>query len=140
MGQAAEKKSSFRKSIQDSGTGEVLGKMLSKEGQITRSQLREAEEIQKKTKERISKIIRRLGYMDEESIIGFLARQLSIPHVKLAEEKLDPAVLKVVPWPLAKEHMVLPIRADAKTLRLAMLDPTNFNTIEQIGARFKKTV
>ena len=140
MAQAAEKKSSFKKSVQDSGTGEVLGKMLSKEGQITRSQLKEAEEIQKKTKERISKIIRRLGYMDEESIMGFLARQLTIPITNIQDEKPDPALLKMVPWELAKEHLIFPIKADAKILRLAMLDPTNFNVIEQINARFKRTV
>jgi len=140
MAQATEKKSSFKKSVQDSGTGEVLGKMLSKEGQITRSQLKEAEEIQKKTKERISKIIRRLGYMDEETILNFLARQLSIPITNIEDEKPDPALLKVIPWEMAKEHMVFPIKADAKLLRLAMLDPTNFNTIEAVGSQLKRTV
>ncbi|MDH5636909.1 MAG: type IV-A pilus assembly ATPase PilB [Nitrospinota bacterium] len=140
MAQATEKKSSFKKSVQDSGTGEVLGKMLSKEGQITRSQLKEAEEIQKKTKERISKIIRRLGYMDEDSIIAFLSRQMSIPVTNITDDKPDPALMKFVPWELAKEYMVFPLRGDAKILRLAMLDPTNFNTIEAIGSRLKKTV
>jgi type IV pilus assembly protein PilB len=140
MTQATEKKSSFKKSVQDESRGEVLGKLLSKEGQITRSQLKEAEEIQKKTKERISKIIRRLGYMDEESILNFLARQLSIVVTTIEDEKPDVTLQKMIPWATAKEHMAFPIRADAKTIRLAMLDPTNFSTIEAMGQIFKKTV
>ncbi len=140
MAQIAEKKSSFRKSIQDESSGEVLGKLLSKDGQVTRSQLKEAEEIQKKSKEKIGKILQRLGYIDEDSIIKFIARQLSIPITNIEDDKPDLNLLKLIPWEKAKEHMIFPIRSDGKTLRLAMMDPTFYSTIEILGAELKQTI
>ncbi|VAX14909.1 Type IV fimbrial assembly, ATPase PilB [hydrothermal vent metagenome] len=140
MAEIAEKRTSFKKSIQDNSRGDVLGKMLAKDGQITRSQLKEAEEIQKKTNVRTGKILQKLGYIDEDSIIKFLSRQLSIPIADFVEEKPDPGAIKFVPWELAKEHMVLPVRSDGKTLRLAMLDPTSMKAIELIGSHVKQTI
>lgn len=140
MAQVAEKKTSFRKSVQDSSSGEVLGQMLSKDGQITRSQLKEAEEIKKKTKERIGKILRRLGYIDEDTIVKFVARQLSIPITNIEDDSPDANLLKLVNAETAKEHMVFPLKSDGKTMRLAMVDPTNYNTIEVIGSQLKQTI
>ncbi len=140
MAEIAEKKSSFKKSIQDNSKKEVLGQMLTKDGQITRSQLKEAEAIAKKTGLRIGKVLLKLGYLDEETIIKFIARQLSIPVTNIAEDKPDADILKTMPWEMVKEHMVFPIRSDGKTMRLAMVDPTNYNSIEIIGAHLKQTI
>jgi len=140
MAQTAEKKTSFRKNIQDSSSSEVLGKMLSKDGQIMPAQLKEAEEIQKKTQGRIGKILQKLGYIDEDSIIKFIARHMSIPITNIEDDKPDLNLLKLIPWATAKEHLVFPLRSDGKILRLAMLDPTNYNTIEIVGSQVKQTI
>lgn len=137
---AAEKKTSFKKSVKEDSSSEVLGKLLVKDGQITRSQLKEAEDYQKKVNAPIGKILQKLGYLDEETITKFIARQLSIPIVNIEEEKPDPALLKLVPWETARDHMVFPIRSDGKNLRLAMMDPTNYSTLEVIGSQVKQTI
>ena len=140
MAQTTEKKTAFRKSIQDESKGEVLGQQLSKEGQITRSQLKEAEELQKKTKERIGKILMRLGYIDEDTVIKFISRQFQSPITNIEDDQPDVNLLKLIPWELAKEHMVFPIKSDGKNLRLAMIDPTNYSVIEILGSQTKLTI
>ncbi|MBI5816141.1 MAG: type IV-A pilus assembly ATPase PilB [Nitrospinae bacterium] len=140
MAEIAEKKTSFKKSVKEDSSSEVLGKLLAKDGQITRSQLKEAEEYQKKSGARIGKALQKLGYIDEESIIKFVARQLQIPILNFEEEKPDINLLKLITWEQAKEYMVLPIRSDGKILRLAMLDPTNYSTIEAVGGITKQTI
>ncbi|MGK7344201.1 MAG: type IV-A pilus assembly ATPase PilB [Candidatus Nitrospinota bacterium M3_3B_026] len=140
MAEIAEKKTSFKKSVQDGTSSEVLGKMLAKDGQITRSQLKEAENIQKKTGVRIGKILQKLGYLDEESIIKFIARHLSVPITNIGDDNPDPALIKLVPWETAREHMVFPIKSDGKNLRLAMIDPTNYKSLEIIGSQVKQTI
>ena len=140
MAEIAEKKTSFKKNVQDGASSEVLGKMLAKDGQITRSQLKEAEAVQKKTNARIGKVLQKLGYLDEESIIKFIARHLTIPITNIEDDKPDPELIKMIPWEMAKEHMVFPIKSDGKNLRLAMLDPTDYKSLELIGAHTKQTI
>ncbi len=140
MAEVAEKKTSFKKSVQDNSKKGVLGKMLAKDGQITRSQLKEAEEIQKKTDVRIGKVLQRLGYLDEDSLIKFVARQLSIPITNIVDDNPDLELVKVIPWDLAKERLVYPIKSDGKVMRIAMIDPTDYSSIEILGSHTKQTI
>ncbi len=140
MAQVAEKKSSFRKNIQDTSNVSVLGQMLSKDGQITRSQLKEAEELSKKTNERIGKVLERLGYIDEDSVVKFISRQLPVPISNIEDDKPEDEVFKLIPIEMAKEHFAFPIKSDGKNLRIAMLDPTNYGAIEQLGAQANQTI
>jgi len=140
MAQATEKKSAFRKSVQDSSSGVLLGQLLSKDGQITRSQFKEAEEIHKKKKERIGKVLQKLGYVDEDTIVKFISRHLTIPITNVEDDKPDQNLIKVIPWEMAKEHMVFPIKSDGKNLSLAMIDPTNHGAIEVVGSQAKQVI
>ncbi len=141
MAEIAEKKTSFKKSIKEDAA-EVLGKLLAKDGQITRSQLKEAEEIQKKLKTNVGvrKILIKLGYMDEDSMVRFISRQLSISVVDFNDEKLDPELAKLIPWDLARECMSIPLSSDGKTIRIGMLDPTNMKHLELLNKTSRQTV
>ncbi|MBI4667347.1 MAG: type IV-A pilus assembly ATPase PilB [Nitrospinae bacterium] len=140
MAEIAEKKTSFKKSVKEDASSEVLGKLLVKDGQITRSQLKEAEEYQKKANARIGKVVQKLGYLDEETIIKFIARSLAIPITNIEDEKPDAEAIKMIPWEMARDNLIFPIRSDGKNLRLAMIDPTNYATLEQVGSHVKQTI
>ncbi|MBF0171502.1 MAG: type IV-A pilus assembly ATPase PilB, partial [Nitrospinae bacterium] len=98
--------------------------------------------IQKKIKQRVTigKVLIKLGYLDEETIVKFISRQIQIPVVTIEEEKPDPALLKVIPYEMAKERFCFPLHTDGKTLRVAMLDPTNMNDLEALNNHTKQTV
>ncbi|HHT97912.1 MAG TPA: type II secretion system protein GspE, partial [Clostridiales bacterium] len=58
--------------------------------------------------------------------------QLGIPFFDLNEFKIDPDVLKIVPFQLVKRHNILPVKLEMNMLYVAMEDPFNFIAVEDI--------
>mgnify|MGYP001375373154 FL=1 len=133
MAQAvAEKKSSFKKSISKSAVKyEKLGEMLRKEGQITKGQLDEAIAMRKKIDAKLGNVLIQLGYIDEETLLTFLSRQLNYPIVNISELMINPDTTKVLTYEQAKQYLVFPIRVANDVLTLAMADPTDNEAIEE---------
>jgi len=128
----AEKKSSFKKSISKSAVKyEKLGEMLRKEGQITKGQLDEAIAMRKKIDAKLGNVLIQLGYIDEETLLTFLSRQLNYPIVNISELMINPDTTKVLTYEQAKQYMVFPIRVANDVLTLAMADPTDNEAIEE---------
>lgn len=135
------RRSSFKTSI-TKDSGEILGKLLSKDGQITREQLNEAEAILNRSSERIpiGKLLIKLGYLDEESLLKFVSRQLSVGLANMGREKIDPRLLQKLPYKVAVERFCFPLGVEGKTVRVAMLDPSNLADLEAINSILKTTV
>ncbi|MEE9165194.1 MAG: type IV-A pilus assembly ATPase PilB, partial [Nitrospinota bacterium] len=133
MAQAiAERKTSFKKSISKSAVKyEKLGEMLRKEGQITKDQLDEAIAIRKKIDTTMGNVLVQLGYVDEDSLLSFLSRQLNYPIVNISELMINPTTTEILTYEQAKQYLVFPIRAANDVLTLAMADPTNNEAIEE---------
>src|SRR3990167_5580228 len=98
MPEVVEKKSSFKKTVRDEVKSEKLGDLLRKDGQITKFQLDEALAVQKKSGGRLGQIIVTLGFIDEETIINFLSRQLNFPVSHISEMQVSEDVVKLVPY------------------------------------------
>lgn len=58
--------------------------------------------------------------------------QLGIPFFDLNEFKIEPDVLKIVPFQLVKRHNILPVKLEMNMLYVAMEDPFNFIAVEDI--------
>ncbi|MFV1951368.1 MAG: type IV-A pilus assembly ATPase PilB [Nitrospinota bacterium] len=138
--QLAEKKSAFKKTIKGGIKHEKLGDMLRKDGLITKSQLDEALAVQRKNKGRIGSILVKMGFIDEDTIINFLSRQYGYSTIKITDLKINPETVKVLPYEVAKEHMIFPVRVANNVLTLAMCDPTNNTTIEDIQTMTKLSI
>lgn len=136
----AERKSSFKKSIQDDTKHDKLGDLLRRDGRITGRQLKEAEEIQKKKGGWVGKILMTLGYISEDSLVSFISRKLAIPVANMAKDTASEDALKMIDYQTAKTHMFIPLASDGKTITLAMQDPTNYKAIEEVVALTKLTV
>ena len=75
-----------------------------------------------------------LGFLSEEELAGFLSRRFSIPFARPRDfDQIDPEVIKLVPSELAKRFNIIPLRREKNRLDIAMLDPTDFNAINEIG-------
>jgi len=135
-----ERKSSFKKTIQDDTKREKLADLLRRDGRITGRQLKEAEDLQKKKGGWIGHVLIKLGYITEDAILNFVSRNMSIPVAELAKENPAPDALKLFDFAFAKTHMALPMEIDAGTLVVAMVDPTNFAAIEEIANKTKLPV
>ncbi|MBI5343964.1 MAG: Flp pilus assembly complex ATPase component TadA, partial [Deltaproteobacteria bacterium] len=84
------------------------------------------------TNTRIGKVFVNLGYVTEEDIANALALQYDMPSIMLSASILDTSVIKAVPEPVARRHMVIPVSIEGDVLRVAMLDPLNVFAMDEL--------
>src|SRR5262245_8401772 len=70
--------------------------------------------------------------MPEEAVAEAFGKWLNVPCVSLASVDIDTAALKKVPASLARKHTCLPIQLSGKKLVLAMANPADRQTIQDI--------
>jgi type IV pilus assembly protein PilB len=140
MAQPAQKNSSLSASVKDqSGAGKVrIGELLRKEGQITSNQLQEAINVQKKTKGRLSSILIKLGYIEEDTVVNVLSRMYNYPAVNIAKESPAPESLKILPYEIAKKYLAFPLKTDGKNLRVTMSEPTDTAMVEALQTAVRR--
>lgn len=109
-----------------------LGDLLIEAGLLSGEQLEKALKVQKKTDERLGRILLNLGYITEESMIEVLEFQLGVPHVDLAAMPVDKEIAAAIPVSLAERYQVIPVSLRGRKLKLAMVDPTNFYAIDGV--------
>jgi type IV pilus assembly protein PilB len=136
------KSSSLKATIKDqSGAGKTkIGEILSKEGQITSTQLDEALNIHKKSKERLSNILLNKGYIDPDTIINVLGRRYNYKVVKFSDIKPEPKILKILPYEMAKVGMVFPLELKKNVLSITMAEPTDTTIVEELQKKTGKTI
>jgi hypothetical protein len=116
-----------------------LGELLVEAGAISEHQLAVALAEQRKWNTPLGMILVRLDYLDEETLVRTLARQLEIPVAWLRGKQVDPEVLALIPAEIARKHRCLPLtvreEAGGRTLYLAMADPSDLESLDIIGFR-----
>jgi type IV pilus assembly protein PilB len=109
-----------------------LGDLMIEAELINQEKLDKALDIQKKTGERLGKVLLNLGYITESDMIEVLELQLGVSHVALADIVIDQQVAESIPIVIAERYQVIPIKKEGKKLTVAMVDPTNFYAIDDI--------
>jgi type IV pilus assembly protein PilB len=111
---------------------ERLGDLLVREGLITREQLQQALEQQQGSGMRLGYTLVKLGMVQEIEITKMLARQYRVPAVDLSRFEVDEKIIKLIPNEVALRHTVLPLKREARTLTVAMADPTNHSVLDDL--------
>ncbi len=109
-----------------------LGELLVREKLITPMQLRRAMEEQRTEGSRLGHQLTKMGYLDENELTSFLAKQYGVPSINLTDFEIDPEVLKLIPKEVANRHQVIPINRSGSTLMVAMADPSNIYAIDDL--------
>ena len=117
-----------------------LGDLLVSTGAISREQLEQALELQKGTKQRLGDVLIQNGFITEKSLIDALKIQLGIEFIDLTKVSLPIELAKFVPKNIARRFCVVPVRAAADTLYLAMSDPLDFMAQEEVKAASRKRI
>jgi type IV pilus assembly protein PilB len=130
----ASQKTSLKATIRDqSGAGKgKIGELLSKEGYITSTQLKNALNYQKTNPLRLGSILIKLGYIDEESIVNVLSRIYNYPAVIISKNPPDSEALKIISYETAKKYMVFPLKFEGKNLVVTMAEPTDTTAVENL--------
>ncbi|PIC83861.1 GspE/PulE family protein [Sporosarcina sp. P1] len=112
-------------------TRKRLGDLLIESGLLTDEQLMSTLK-EKSRDERLGDALLQRGYITEQQLIEVLEFQLGIPHVNLFRYPFDPKLFNIVPKGLAKQKMIVPLKKDGDKLFVAMADPMDYNTIEDL--------
>ncbi len=129
-----KKKSSLKATVKDqSGAGKKrIGEILCKEGHITSGQLQEGLGIQKKKGGRLSTILLRLGYIEDQTIVNVLTRIHNYPVAAIKKMSPSAEAIEAVPYEVAKKYMAFPLALKEKTLQITMTEPTDTTAVEDL--------
>ena len=111
---------------------ERIGELLVKQNLLTTEQLRKAREEAKSQGHRLGAQITKLGFLQENQLSEFVAKQYGVPDINLDEFDIDPAVIQLIPEEVAQKHTVVPVNRAGSTLILATADPSNIFAIDDI--------
>ena len=111
-----------------------LGRVLVKMGRVTRQQVHEGLEIQKKSGGLIGQILVDLGYVTEKARDLALAYQAGMEYVELQGLDIPEEVIKLIPARMANAYKVVPIDYDDmnKQLTVALGSADNFRATDDL--------
>lgn len=111
-----------------------LGDLLVEEGVISNDQLMAALKNQKGKGIKLGASLIDLGYINEEQLLKFLAKQLNIPFYDLSKVKIDQAAVQLIPEVQARRLRVLCIHAEPDRATVVMSDPADLNAMDSAAA------
>jgi len=111
----------------------TIGESLVKAGLVTKEHLRLALERQVVFGGRIGTNIVELGILKEEELSRFLSGFLKVPAASPSElMNVDEETVAALPLKLAEKYKAVPFRKEKNRLHVAMLDPRNIQSIEEL--------
>jgi len=114
-----------------------LGEMLVEENLITSEQLESALELQRREGGKFSDILVNQGLVKPEDLAAVYSIQLNVPLIDLKRHAIQPGALRMVPEDMARKHTLIPLDVVGDSLVVAMADPEDIRTIEDIRAQVK---
>src|SRR5947207_1300023 len=109
-----------------------IGELLLKEKLITPEQLQQALNQQKANGGKLGYNLVKMGFVKDEQITTLLSKQYGVPSINLAQFKIDPTIVKLVPTDTARKYQIIPLSRSGSTLTIAMTDPTNVFAMDDI--------
>ena len=110
-----------------------LGEIFVEAGLITDDQLKNALLLQTSLNKRLGKVLIELSYVSEEQIAETISKQLSVQRVDCNNYSPAKQLLSLVPRETAERKIICPLEKNDKTLTVAMADPLDFRTIDDIS-------
>jgi type IV pilus assembly protein PilB len=111
-----------------------LQEILVRDKHISPEDLEKALEEQKRSGGELSKILVKLKLIDEESLTEVLSQGLGLPPINISRLTVDPEIVKIIPKSVADKYQIMPISLMGDHLTLAMADPLNIFTIDNVKA------
>jgi type IV pilus assembly protein PilB len=109
-----------------------IGQYLVRSGLISAEQLDEALEIQKDLGGKLGKILVKLGFVTEDDLLKYLAKQMRVDVIKLSERNIPPALLRMIPETTVRTKKVIPVSLVDGTLTVAMAFPQDLDALEEV--------
>jgi|GEM_PF-3252620 len=110
-----------------------IGEMLLKAGILSRQQLEEALNAQLIYGGKLGTNLVEHGFVSEEFLTSFLSKQCNVPAVDSKQlEDISSTVIETISPELAGKHKLIPFRKIKRRLDVALVDPTNLKTLDEV--------
>ena len=117
-----------------------LGDLLIEAKLISQSQLEQALAEQKKTGQKLGKVLIADGYLTEDQMLDALSQQLKIPFVDLLHYKFNPDIIKLIPEIQSRRFRAVALSADNSGVLVGMADPTNIFAYDELSRILNKPI
>jgi MSHA biogenesis protein MshE len=115
-----------------------IGDLLIQNGVITEEQLMTALGEQKKSGRKLGQTLIDLGYVDEDSLLNLLSRQLEIPFVQLKHYQFNQELIKKLPEALARRFRAIVLDEQQGSLLIGMADPMDLMALDEISQKVQQ--
>ena len=112
--------------------------ILVENGKITDEQIEKAKAEVGVRASTIIGVLVVLGALHEKELVSFLADYFSMEGIEVADHTIEPEVLDIVPAGFARENMIMPVRCGAGVLTIAMINPMDVDTIDNLTVELGK--
>lgn len=114
--------------------GRPIGRILIKMGRVTRQQVSEALELQKKKRGPLGQLLVELGYVNESDVNQALAAQRGMETITLGNIDVAKTVIDIIPSQMAHAYRIVPTEYDreSNTLGVALDSPDNFRATDDL--------
>lgn len=117
-----------------------LGDLLIEHKLISQKQLEQALAGQKKSGQKLGKVLIEDGYLTEDQMLDALSQQLKIPFVDLLHYKFNPDVIKLIPEMQSRRFRAVALSTDNTGVLVGMADPTNIFAYDELSRILNKPI
>ena len=112
-----------------------LGQMLVDAGILTADDVASAQEIARRERQPIGRVLVREGLVLSKDLATLSALHLGLPMVDLRSETIDREAVSLLPEEVARRYQVLPVSRNNGRLTVAMADPTDLQVLQDLSSR-----
>ena len=117
------------------GRPSSLTQMLEQTGSLTRAQLDRARDVARQDKIVLAQALVRDGLVMAWDLAAMTALHMGVPLIDLRSEEIEPRAVAALPEHLAQRYLALPIKLVGNRLTVALTDPTDIQTLQDLSAR-----
>ena len=117
-----------------------IGDLLVQNEVITEEQLTVALREQKNTGRKLGRTLIELGYLDEDTLLNILSRQLNVPFVQLRHYQFNGELVKRLPEAMARRFRAIVLAEQGDDLLVGMADPLDIFAYDELVRVLKQPV
>ncbi|MDZ7925154.1 MAG: MSHA biogenesis protein MshE, partial [Marinagarivorans sp.] len=109
-----------------------IGDLLVAQQIITSEQLSNALVEQKKSGHKLGRQLIEMAYVEENTLLTLLSKQLNYPFIELKQFRFDKELVQLLPETVSRRYRVVVLKRNGDGLLLGMSDPTDIFALDEI--------
>jgi len=109
-----------------------FGQVIKEITQLTEEDITQALQVQRGTHEPLGQLMVKMGLITERDRARALGRQWGIPFEEINADSIDPEIVNLIPRHLIHRYRALPIARQGNRITVAMSNPLDIFTIDQL--------